>query len=631
MNTNERKLCWGLHPIAAAVSLALLGGCSVFHPLREPSELPILPIVLDSVVDAKCQYAGCMERAVDYADHWRRHYYNEAANTQLWRNAMLAPLLPISAISLYRSTQFENEKKLIGGYAAAGGAMFGLTRYFGLPKQQSTYLTASHTLSCTILNARNILVPSTEFATLQSQIDIFTKALPGMQLAYGNLLAAAAQEQDEEVAKEIKAKILSPLGKRVAFFERLHARAIALRNDNRTSGEALRRKVDLITAETAAQLTADFPMPDKILALIGDFQGTADKIGVGAFPAPAETPTAPAATTAITAATEDKTAFNANIRQIMQGKVNAADVPTVATNLTNRVFADKKRLQLGEKFTLDLDGITANAVAAVKDDAKRPQVEQELKFTAKKEIERKVAAPKAEQAKPKVPAEASKRYIEPKAKQSTPTVTGTIFDQLLVALRVANKIELHATSGTALDFKGTFTRPATAEETQAAKQKEKAKNEQSDEIKKAVAEFAHGKDGEAAYQAMRDVRIPAENVYHHLRGILATKATVLKDCKPDAEKEPPPFTISPEVTDISLVKDKPTEFTVSNDKKIPKVTISGKNTDKIKQEIKLRGDDFVVVVTATAVIPDGEEAILTVTDFTGKRKFEVKMDASAPK
>lgn len=51
----------------------------------------------------------------------------------------------------------------------------------------------------------------------------------------------------------------------------------------------------------------------------------------------------------------------------------------------------------------------------------------------------------------------------------------------------------------------------------------------------------------------------------------------------------------------------------------------------LKLEIKLKGDDFVIVVTATAVIPDGEEAILTVTDFTGKRKFEIKVDASAPK
>ena len=149
-------------------------------------------------------------------------------------------------------------------------------------------------------------------------------------------------------------------------------------------------------------------------------------------------------------------------------------------------------------------------------------------------------------------------------------------------------------------------------------------------IQRKVEKFANDK-ADAAYKAMGKVRIPAENVYHHLRGILATKATVLKDCKPDAEKEPPPFTISPEVTDISLVKDKPTEFTVSNDKKIPKVTISGKNTDKIKHEIKLKGDDFVVVVTATDAIPDGEEAILTITDFTGKRKFEIKMDASAPK
>ena len=43
------------------------------------------------------------------------------------------------------------------------------------------------------------------------------------------------------------------------------------------------------------------------------------------------------------------------------------------------------------------------------------------------------------------------------------------------------------------------------------------------------------------------------------------------------------------------------------------------------------GEDFAVVVTATDAIPDGEEAILTITDFTGKRKFEIKMDASAPK
>ena len=624
MNTNERKLCQGLNPIAAAISLALLSGCSVFHPLREPADLPILPTVLDSAVQANCQYAGCMERAIDYAEHWRRHYYNEAANTQLWRNAMLAPLLPISAISLYRSTQFENEKKLIGGYAAAGGAMFGLTRYFGLPKQQSTYLTASHTLSCTILNARNILVPSTEFATLQSQIEIFTKVLPGMQLAYGNLLAAAAQEQDEEIAKEIKAKILNPLAKRVAFFERLHARAIALRNDNRTSGEALRRKVDLITAETAAQLTADIPEPEKILALIGDFQGTADKIGIGAFPATATAPVTPAVPpVAVPTNLQVMAASKEKATEILKNYIAAFELPKTVDKFKDEVgLQHQKNLQTGANIDNELENISAKAAKKVKDATTRARVQKELTEAVKQAIDGSDTAPIAVNVKPKA--------VEPKTKATTSTIPGTVFDQLLLALKVAKTIELHATSEKDLDFKGTFTRPATMEEQTNALKVAKAKNKHAMAIQRKVEKFAHDK-AEAAYEEMKNIRIPAENVYHHLRGILATKATVLKDCKPDAEKEPPPFTISPEVTDISLVKDKPTEFTISNDKKIPKVTISGKNTDKIKQEVKLKGEDFVVVVTATAVIPDGEEAILTVTDFTGKRKFEIKMDASAPK
>ena len=641
MVTEEKKLYVKLTPIAAAVSFALLSGCSIIHPLRAPADLPVLPAVFDSSVTPKdgqgaCEYAGCMERAIAYGDSWRRHYYDEAAHTQLWRNAMLVPLIPITAISLYRHTYFDNSKKLVGGYAAAGGAMYAMAQYFGLPPQQTTYLTASHTLSCTLLNARSVLVRKSEFDELEALIKKLTGALPDLQQKYGEVVIAVGLVPDKEVAKEIRIKILGPMRKQVAFYENLHARAIGLRNDNRTSGEVLRRKVDLITAETATQLTTNFPAPEKILALIGDFQGAADKIGIGAFPAAVTPPTA-TANSATSGGTSGNTGAGgigagagtggAATLDVVPPAFNGISVPltyqlnsvpgllsTPDTHAAAKTFSSlvDKKIKLQGLSISDAE-LTKLAVLATKD-IKDPQKSEEFQKKVP-EITKKVIVKKRSQVA---------------AKPTPPTVTGTIFDQLLVALKVAKTIELHATSGTVLDFKGTFTRPATPEETDAAKQKEKAANKHSDEIKRAVAKFAHDK-AEAAYEEMKKIRIPAENVYHHLRGILATKATVLKDCKPDAEKEPPPFTISPEVTDISLVKDKPTEFTVSNDKKIPKVTISGKNTDKIKHEVKLKGEDFVVVVTATAVIPDGEEAILTVTDFTGKRKFEIKMDASAPK
>lgn len=629
MNDHNNFFFGRLFPIAASVSLALLNGCAVMHPMREPVDLKKLPVVLDSATDLSCNYAGCMEHAVEYADQWRRHYYDEAASLQLWRNAMLAPLLPISAISLYRSTQFENEKKLIGGYAATGGAMFGITRYFGLPIQQTTYLTASHALSCTMLNARNSLIPRAEFATLNTQISQFTAKLPEMQLAYGNLLVAASQVQDEEVAKAAKVQILNPLGKRIAFMERLHARAIALRNDNRTSGEALRRKVDLITAETAIQLTADIPTPDKILALIGDFQGTADKIGIGAFPAPAEAPTAttpPASTTS----TSGELAKNiaAEVKATTPFLVDSADHQALKKFVGS--VGEEMSLQVFSVPDYQLKSFAAEATKEIKDAKKRIVLQQEFVASAIKEFAKGGLTQQGLPVKPKSAPIAKSKSATPNATSAGGAV-GTVFDQLLVALKIAKTIELHATSGNVLDFKGTFTRPATVEETDAAKQKEKAADKHLSAINNEVAKFAASTDGKAAYDAMRKIRIPAETVYHNLRGILATKATVLKDCKPDAEKDLPPFTISPQVTEVTLTKDKPAEFIVSNNKQIPKVAIGGKNTDKIKHDVKLKGDDFVVVVTATDAIPDGEEAVMAITDFTGKRKIEVKIDANASK
>ena len=279
MVTEEKKLYVKLTPIAAAVSFALLSGCSVFHPMRQPADLPTLPTVLKTDPpstrakdfnltstnnDKPCEFAGCMDRAIAYADVWRRFYYDEAANTQLWRNSMLAPLLPISAISLYRTTHFEHAQKLVGGYAAAGGAMYGMTRYFGLPPQQQTLLTASHTLSCTILNARASLVPIREFNELDNLIGKLTSELPKVQAAYRGIEVAAARIVDADVEKAVRAKVIAPLRKQVAFYESLHARAVGLRDDNRTSGEVLRRRVDLITTETASQLASEFPAPDKL-------------------------------------------------------------------------------------------------------------------------------------------------------------------------------------------------------------------------------------------------------------------------------------------------------------------------------------------------------------------------------
>lgn len=629
MVTAEKKLYVKLTPIAAAVSLALLSGCSIIHPLRAPADLPALPAVFDSSATPKdgqgeCEYAGCMERAIAYGDSWRRHYYDEAARTQLWRNAMLVPLIPITAISLYRHTYFENSKKLVGGYAAAGGAMYAMAQYFGLPPQQTTYLTASHTLSCTLLNARSVLVRKSEFDQLEELIKTLTDALPYLQQKYGEVVIAVGLEPDEEVAKEIRIKILGPMRKQVAFYENLHARAIALRNDNRTSGEVLRRKVDLITAETATQLTAKFPEPEKILALIGDFQGLADKIGIGAFPATVTAPVTPAVPIVPTPTNfEVVAAIEEKATKILKNHVAPRELSKTVTEFKTAVgLQHQKSLQPGANIDIELDTISVTATKGIADATKRVQAQKDLTEAAKQAIDGGDTEPKAVNVKPKA--------VEPKIKPTTSTMQGTVFDQLLLALKGANTIELHATSGKVLDFKGTFTRPATTEEQADALKVAKAASKHATAIQRKVEKFANDK-ADAAYKAMGKVRIPAENVYHHLRGILATKATVLRDCKPDAEKEPPPFTISPEVTDISLVKDKPTEFTVSNDKKIPKVTIGGKNTDKIKHEIKLKGDDFVVVVTATAAIPDGEEAILTVTDFTGKRKFEIKMDASAPK
>lgn len=615
-----------LHSKLPSVQSALLVSNDAKKPTYKSAEQmqTLEKPIPDGTPPPQCEFGGCIEKAVEYGEAWRSHYYREARYVALWRNTLLGSIIPISAFALYRGTYSDNAAKLVAGYAAVAGTAYGLTRYFGLPEQQKAYLVGADAITCTLLNARKLMVPLEAIDTLNDDLNTFQRKLNKAQAAYSKFRLAHAYGLAEDEQKALESRVLKPVERRLSFYERTFRRARSVYSDSLTSGEALRRQIDMITNATAVEVIKSAPNPEKILEFVGEFRGFADKIGQGAFPPPATPPaatdstTTPATTTVAEALAKlpplDEVKKEVQVTIGAQGDAATA----IAMDLQDFLFDESKKKALPRSYDVKqklVEKLSQNQTASNASKANVTTLDLLAQRISNAYVQQSIKA-----------AEAAKKSAAARAAARQPAQS--IFDQLLREMKGAETLEFHLTSkDPPLEVKGTFTRPPTDAESDAEKDAKEAQRERKEAVAEKVAGWAT--KGEKMYRLLADAGLAAEAVYHQIVG-WDVSDSIPPICKGEKAKEPAPFTISPQLTEVTLAKDKPIVFAVSNDKSIPKVVVSGQNTDKIKTTIGVMGDDFTVTVVATGAIPDGQEAVLAITDSTGKRKFEIKIDATAP-
>jgi hypothetical protein len=606
--------------------VALLTGCSVLDPLKAPDIRP-LPTVLSSQGEnaqaSNCTFAGCMDKAIEYTEAWRQHYYGQAAETLLWRNAMLAPILPLSANALYRSTHFENSTKLVGGYAAVGGVLYGLPQFFGSTKQQQLYLAGSRALTCALIDSRSALVAKDELTAAEQHAKELRTGIAEARRQLDEFRNENLHGLDPDEIKAISAGIIQPVLRRIAYYVKLEKQVSSIRSEVVTSGELLRRQTDLIISETAKQIVSESPQVSEILALSGGIKVAANTVGQGAYPPPpAAADVAQAEQAALAEPREeydddpDKPGVPgelalAKVRQRVVGSLLPSTQARIANAARNDDVAGvqrlldgaNKRLRVSTDFSKTSEITAYELVAALKPSPTVALKPPKVVNTSKK-------------SKPTTAAQDKKGAAQP---------TPNIFDQMLGAMRGADTLAFTVSAeGGALSVKGEFKVPK-------KKAKEDSKKTQmAQERAKQIADWVRAAAAENTqlYKAVSVMTNHGEALRFVTQTWKNPKGSIDGVCEGDKRAPEAAFSVSPASTEVTLKKGGTIDFVVLNGKEIPTVTIGGQNSANINKSIAVSGESFVITITAVDVIPDGKEAILVIADKSGKRKTEIKFEVT---
>ena len=632
--TQDKTCKKRLRLVVQAMCLSgVIGGCSSIAPLMPPANLVTPKPVLDSGLSvsrsmraecasnattrapdcsvsshatndtATCAYAGCLDSAIKYGMQWQEHYYQSAHQDVAFRNLLPLPILPFSAIAVYRGTGVPPQPRLAQGYALAAASLYAGSQYLNAPDRPKIFLEGSGALTCVLGKARTVARLGEDFQAARRAHANLVAHLGAAQAEYRKFRRSPPVLEllamDDEAYAVAHKYIFERFESRLEYYEHVASTVGRALEELDNSGDELRTLIDLIVNATATELLKAQPDIAALKIAVGDLPKLAASLGkVAELPAPpSPVPTAPAPASA------------------------PPDAPLAARGLPPAVVGAP-----------DLP----KAIAATRASSATAGAPELVPVAVSMVGQNRILIPRLMHAA--VPLAKKKEAVPTEAKKPSPSNAAAnqqvLAVETLVKLLTENtgNIEFNV-DASGLTIAGKLVRPKSPAELAAGaaqrvankaiedSAKVIADNRRLDLVAKVKKQILHAPEFVAANTPLLAVAETSETARLMVASWFKSSPATVAGCD-DADHSSGSagaiFRVTPRLDSKVLVVDEPMVFIVANSRVLPNVQLAGENTQSIGIETTIVGDEFHVTVKAQKAIPADKHPTLIIGGYTGR-------------